>query len=176
MSIAIPSWAQADVSSIRANKSLGQGANRQALDAASASQMDQVFSGQMDQLKVIDETPQDGAPNQPGVVKLPMPDMGLPIKIDPPTVTYEGDKNNGSSITEMNQMGMQMCTVTDYSPQSVDTIIVLGGPMAGTQLVHVDRVNPGNSYVESKGEVWNMMGAAMNQIGKGGGLGLPGFG
>lgn len=178
MSIAVPSWAQADVSSIRNNKSLGQGATRQPLDAGQASQLDAMLSGSMDQLKVVDESDADMKKGQPGVVQQQLPQIPgmdqLPFAMEPPVTSFEGDKTNGSSVTEMNNPMMPMCTVTDYSADSVDTIVLLGGPMSGTQLLHVDRKNPGNSYVEMKGEIWNMMGGAMAQMGMGGGI--PGFG
>lgn len=179
MSIAVPSWAQADVSSIRANRTLGPGAQRQPLGPEQAAQMDQMISVGMDQLVAIDEKPGlDLAMGQPGVVRQPLPEMpnmpGMPV-IDPPTTRFEGDKQNGSSVSEMDNPMLPMCTVTDYSADSVSTIVCLGGMMPGQQLVHIDRKNPANSFVEVKGEVWNMMGNAMAQMGMGNGLpGMPG--
>lgn len=179
MSLAIPNWAQSDVASIRQSRTLGEGANRQALSASEASQMDQMFSGSMDTLVQIDETDMDLARGQRGVVKMALPEMpGIPSSLlpPPPETRYEGDKTNGSSVMEMTGQ-IPMVTVTDYSPTSVDTIVVLGGPMAGTQLTHIDRANPENSYTETKGQVWNLMGDAMKQAGMGGMMGgLPGFG
>ncbi len=172
MSIAVPGWAQSDIASIRANRSLGEGATRQNMPAEQASQIDALLSGSMDQLKQMDEGPSDLARGRPGVVQqaLPLPPgMEMPVKIDPPTTTFEGDRSQGSSVTVMENPMMNTVTVTDYSPDSITSITVLGGMMPGTQLMHVDRKNPGNSFVEMKGEVWNMMGGMMAG-------GLPGMG
>ena len=74
---------------------------------------------------------------------------------------FEGDKNSGSQVTVMDNPMASSVQITDYSADSVDSIVVLGGPMPGTQLTHIDRKNPGASYVEVKGEIWNMMGGMM---------------
>ncbi|MEW6284074.1 MAG: hypothetical protein AB1758_36005 [Candidatus Eremiobacterota bacterium] len=168
--LTVPAWAQPDVEAFRTHKTLGTGAQRKPLPSEVASQMQGSLTLQMDQLPQLAGSDMDNLKDEPNVFQPKMESLPpMPIPMQPPPIRFEGDSRQGGTVM-VNEHVVPTAMVCDYSPDEILMVTVISGPMPGTQAVRLNRNNPEESYVETRGAVWDMLGPAMSRVMGGAGL------
>lgn len=126
--------------------SLGPGAQRQPYNEGAKA--DQEFSRAVDSFfPSLDETPQDGAQGQPGLLRFHTSE-GQRLNVE-----FMGNSKEGRYLQEWVGGGY---IFAEFSENTVDS---LGVTPQGVHHIHVDRAHPENSYVETAENPWVIFGA-----------------
>ena len=136
----------ATVRHLEQTKSLGPAATRQPYEQTETAITE--LSKAVDEFfPSIDETAQDGAPGQPGLVRYHQTQGTQVSRVQ---VEFQGDSTEGRYLQEWVNGGYLF---TEFSPDAVDHFGV--GPQ-GVQHLHLDRNDPSQSYAEFIQGGWNV--------------------
>ena len=150
----VPTWAQPYVTSFRETGELPGESQRQPIPEDSLDEATRELTRGFQELVQLDNSEADQNPAV-GELKIEidgggwMPDMKM-------EASFEGTPENGAMVIEQDLTAIY----TEFSPEGVDMVGVIGldGQPMGAQAAHIDRQNPGQSYLLQQGEFADLRG------------------